>query len=132
MESVASQNASVLETAYPRLSPAPVPFQCFASGFGTWIFATWELLCCLYIYIYLKLLFFNLFVLARGGQVVHTPTLFKKLKGQTLEEVCRFERATPKKKNFIIVKGLLKIIVYLHFAWGGWGGESFVKIIIEE
>lgn len=89
--------------------------------------------CVVYIYIYIILfLILKLFVLARGGQVVHTPTLFKKLKGQTLEEVCRFERATPKKKNFIIVKGLLKIIVYLHFAWGGWGGESFVKIIIEE
>jgi hypothetical protein len=79
----------------------------------------------LFIYILYYIIFLILFVLARGGQVVHTPTLFKKLKGQTLEEVYRFERSTPKKLFFIIVKGLLKIIVYLHFvSWGGEGGRG--------
>ncbi len=57
--------------------------------------------------------------MATGGHVVYTPTLLKQLKGQILEEVYRFERLTPKKTFFIIVKGLVNIIVYLHLGEEG-------------
>jgi len=57
---------------------------------------------CCFVYIYIYIYFLNLkkkfnLNLAREGQVVHTPTLFKKLKGQILEEVYRFERWTQKR-----------------------------------